>query len=249
MPDFGLIGYPLTHSFSKIFFEKKFRELNLTQHHYHNFEINSIDNLDSIIQNNSNLIGLNVTIPYKEKVMPRLHAIEEEASKVGAVNTIKIIRSNNETKLWGFNTDITGFELTLDFFGDKKFSNAIIFGNGGAAKAVRHVLQKQKIPFVIVTRKKTENGFTFSELENVDSSAFDLLINCTPAGMFPDNAMLPIPSQFILPHHTCIDLIYNPELTPFLQQAAHRNCRISNGTIMLHGQAEASWEIWNSNSF
>ncbi|MBK8845142.1 MAG: shikimate dehydrogenase [Bacteroidetes bacterium] len=249
MPDFGLIGYPLTHSFSKKYFEKKFRELNLSQHHYHNFEINSLDSLEAVITNNSSLTGLNVTIPYKEKIIPLLHAIEDEAVQVGAVNTIKIIRTDNAIKLWGFNTDITGFEKTLQFFDDKKYFKALIFGNGGAAKAVRYILQKQNIAFDIVSRNNTKNSFTFLELEKVDSSAYDLLINCTPVGMYPQEEMLPIPNHFILPQHTCIDLIYNPELTPFLKQAASRNCRISNGSLMLHTQAEAAWEIWNSNSF
>lgn len=244
MRRFGLIGFPLTHSFSKIYFEKKFRAENISDCSYELFSLTSLRQLPDLLIHKKELVGLNVTIPYKESILPFLSEMEETASAVGAVNSISIRNGN----LKGYNTDIIGFETTLKLIPDFKNLKALILGNGGSSRAVQFVLEKKEIKFQIVSRHKNENTLTYDEIENDLISTHRLIINCTPVGMFPnENEILPLPFEIISSNHFLIDLIYNPAKTKLMEQFEKRNAAAINGMTMLIAQAEASWKIWNQN--
>jgi shikimate dehydrogenase len=244
MAEFGLIGKTLTHSFSKNYFETKFRNLELKEHIYHNFEIDSIEKLTTLLQSNTLLKGLNVTIPYKESVLPFVDELSLEAQEIGAVNCIKI----KNGKLMGYNTDVYGFSQSIKPFLDNNHERALILGTGGSSKAVAHALKKLgvEIYFVTSSEKKTPNSFFYSELNELVMNAFKLVVNTTPVGTFPKMEECPdLPYEFFTDQHLAFDLIYNPEKTVFLQKAAEQNAICVNGLSMLQLQAEKSWEIWN----
>ncbi len=243
--EFGLIGKTLSHSFSKNYFDNKFQLLHLNACIYSNFELENIESITDLIQSHPNLKGLNVTIPYKEKVIPFLDELSLDAKEIGAVNCIQI----KNKKLIGHNTDVYGFSQSLKPFLDVNHERALILGTGGAAKAVAHVLQKIGVPVFFVTSantKKTENTFFYDEINERVMNAFKLIVNTTPLGTFPNiNECPPLPYEFFTPQHLAYDLIYNPGETKFLRQASQQGAIVVNGLSMLQLQAEKSWEIWN----
>ncbi len=242
MRNFGLIGYPLKHSFSKSYFEKKFNNLNINDSSYTNFEIKNIEDFKDIISNNS-IIGLNVTIPYKESVMKLLDEIDEEAAEIGSVNVIK---SQNK-KLKGFNTDYLGFQKSLiEWLPDLNFS-ALVLGSGGSSNAVCYSLKKLKIPYKIVSRFSGVSKISYDELlKNEDLINYKLIINTTPLGMYPNIDSIPnLNFDQLTSNHYVFDLVYNPEETKLLSTSKSKGSKIKNGYDMLVNQAELSWEIWN----
>ena len=241
---FGLIGYPLSHSFSKRYFNDKFRKEALNDYYYELFPLKNVDELHSLILNQPRLMGLNVTIPYKKVVIPFLDEIEVEAQTIGAVNTIRI----REGKLKGFNTDVYGFEQSLVKKMDSSIhQRALILGTGGAAQAVAFVLNKCQIPFKFVSRRKDENDcLGYSDLNEVMDD-YQIIINTTPLGMSPAIDSKPnLPYDKINGHHLLYDLVYNPAETAFLKEGNKRGAATINGLEMLHLQAEKAWEIWNA---
>lgn len=242
MRRFGLIGYPLSHSFSKKFFSEKFKKENLTDCLYENYPLPSIDLLPHLMKETENLEGLNVTIPHKEAVIPFLNELDAPAKNIGAVNCIRI--KNNRSK--GFNTDILGFEQSLKPLLKTPHTHALILGTGGASKAVAYVLSRLHIPFQYVSRTKKQGQLIYGELNKEIIQHNKLIINTTPLGTSPDVQFYPeIPYQFISEEHLLFDLIYNPAETLFLQKGKSRGASVKNGYEMLILQAEASWDIWN----
>lgn len=239
---FGLVGKNISYSFSRGYFANKFTNEGLP-HSYVNFDLQSIEELKEIIKNTSNLKGLNVTIPYKEEVIPLLDKLNKRAKKIGAVNTIKI----KKDKLIGFNTDYYGFKNSLKPHLKKHHKRALILGTGGASKAIRHALKKLNIKYHYVSRSKKEGvTYVYSELTEDIVTSFQLIINCTPIGTFPNVNECPnIPYDGITDKHILYDLIYNPEETKFLNCGRIKGATTINGLDMLKLQAEKSWEIWN----
>lgn len=241
MRTFGLIGYPLTHSFSKSFFERKFDRENILDAEYQNFPLASIEEFPALIESIQNLKGLNVTIPYKESIIPYLSELDETAKAVGAVNTIKFI----DGKLIGFNTDSWGFAKSLLGMASSEMKNALIIGNGGAAKAVKYVLGRIGIEYQIVNRTSSEGVLSFDDLNDDLISSIQLIVQTTPIGTFPNvNEMPTIPMGAIGSSHRAFDLIYNPEETLFLKEMRERGAKTKNGLEMLQAQAEESWKLW-----
>jgi shikimate dehydrogenase len=243
---YGLIGYPLTHSFSENYFADKFQKAGITDSSYKLFPLKSIDELPTLIQTNPDLRGLNVTIPYKEKVISFLDELDNTAKEVGAVNCIKMING----KLIGYNTDVFGFRQSIKPFIETQHQRALILGTGGASKAVHYVLKQIGIDCYFVTRNKsTMNGnncFDYNELNEYVLKAFKLIVNTTPLGMHPHEEAFPkIPYQFIEHDHLLYDLVYNPSETEFMKKGKSRGAVVLNGLSMLHQQAEEAWRIWN----
>lgn len=239
---FGLIGYPLTHSFSGKYFAEKFKREGLSEHRYDLFSIPTIGELQDILDQHPDLCGLNVTIPYKEQVLPFLDEIDDVVTEIQACNCIKI--SNG--KLKGFNTDVTGFEISLKEQLKPHHKKALILGTGGASKAVEFVLRKLGIGFKYVSRKKTPNNFSYSELDADIISYYQLIINTTPVGTYPAvNEAPDIPYESLTTQHYLFDLVYNPAKTLFLQKGEEKGAVIKNGYDMLLIQADESWRIWN----
>ena len=248
MRKFGLIGYPLSHSFSKTYFTKKFHREKLINCEYANYAIESIELLPEIIKNNSELHGLNVTIPYKEDVLQYLDDLHEDVRKIGAVNTIKIIQEEGSAKLMGFNTDAYGFYHSLKPFLKQSHKSALILGTGGASKAVAFSLQKLGIDFLFCSRTPSAtNHLAYKDLTEEIINKYKVIINTSPIGMYPDIDKYPdIPYPFINNEHILYDLIYNPETTSFLKKGEKQGAIVINGMKMLELQAEKAWEIWNS---
>ena len=241
MHKFGLVGKNISYSFSKKFFTQKFLELNLDDYEYQNFDINSIKDFTEVLA--SNVKGLNITIPYKEQVLPFLDDIDEEAKEIGAVNTIKFIE-NNQIK--GFNTDVYGFEKSLNSVMNKTHTTALVLGTGGASKAVLFVLKKLAIDYLVVSRNPLENQISYNEITKKVIKDHSIIINCTPLGTFPHVDECPnIPYKHLTEKHLLYDLIYNPVKTKFLLAGENKGATICNGAKMLEYQAEKSWEIWN----
>lgn len=236
---FGLIGKDISYSFSKNYFEIKFKKLGLKDYNYELYDIPLIENIKEIFEI-ENLLGLNVTQPYKVEIIPFLDELSEEAEKIGAVNTILI---KNGKKI-GYNTDVFGFEKSLNILKKEHHQKALILGNGGAAKAVKFVLNKLNIPFEIISRKTDLN---FENLSESIVKSNKLIIQTTPVGTFPDiSEHLIFPFSALSKEHLVIDLIYNPEITEFLKKSAQYSAKTMNGNYMLEQQAEKSWQIWNS---
>lgn len=235
---FGLIGRNISYSFSKNFFEEKFKKLLLQNHSYDLFHLDSINDFEKLLEEN-NFSGLNVTIPYKTEVIPFLDELSDEAKKIGAVNCIHF---SNGKKI-GYNTDAFGFEKTLLLHRKDQHQSALILGDGGAAKAVKYILEKYRIPYETVARK---NQLNFDNLTKVDVSENLLIIQTTPVGTFPNtNDVLMFPFEALTHEHLIIDLIYNPTYTEFIKKASIQNAKTVNGYFMLEQQAEKAWEIWN----
>lgn len=241
---YGLIGYPLSHSFSKKFFSDKFRQEGLTGYDYQNFAISSIHEFKSLLLNTPSLHGLNVTIPYKEKILSFLHEKNEVVRSTGACNCIKI--SNG--RLYGYNTDTIGFEKALKEKLLPHHRNALVLGTGGSSKAIGYVMNKLQIDFLYVSRSRSgPNCLLYNDITDELLQTYTLIINTTPAGMFPEINSAPIINYNMLtPMHYLFDLVYNPEKTVFLQRGEEKGATIQNGYAMLIFQAEESWKIWNN---
>jgi len=247
MHKYGLIGYPLEHSFSKGYFTEKFVKEKISDSEYNNYPINPIDQFQLLINDNPELIGLNVTIPYKEQIIKFLDELDENASKIGAVNTIKITRKGNENHLKGFNTDYFGFEESLKPLLKEYHKMALILGTGGASKAVGFVMNKLGINYKYVSRKPVSAEIlSYKQLTTGLVHEFLIIINTSPLGMYPNIKACPdIPYQSLTRYHILYDLIYNPEITLFLKKGKDAGAITLNGLSMLHLQAEKAWEIWN----
>ncbi len=242
---YGLIGHPLGHSFSKQFFENKFKHLQLLQHDFVLFDVENIEAYNNILAKYKNLKGLAVTIPYKEKILPYLIEVTKDAKEIGAVNCIKITAQ----KTVGYNTDVVGFKKSLLPLLQKHHTHAIILGTGGAAKAVEYVLKQLGIIYLLVSRNKNNDRSTilYSEINEKLLLKYTIIINCTPVGMHPYIDTYPnIPYHYLNSKHLLYDLVYKPELTIFLQKGKVQGCQIKNGLEMLILQAEENWKIWNS---
>ncbi len=239
---FGLLGYPLTHSFSQKYFTEKFHKLGITDADYENFSIPEIEELRNILATKKDLAGFNITIPYKKAVISFLDEASDPVRKMGACNCIKII----EGKLKGYNTDVVGFQQSLEPFLKPAHKAALILGTGGASAAVEYVFQQMQIPYQFVSRTGSAEAISYQDLNKEVIEAHQLIINTTPLGMYPHVDACPeIPYQFLTPQHHLFDLIYNPNETKFLQLGKQQGTTIQNGFEMLILQAEESWRIWN----
>ncbi len=245
---FGLVGFPLDHSWSKKFFDQKFEKECLNHTVYENFPIEEIGSFRKLIDSNTNIVGLNVTIPYKERIIPFVDELDPTAREVGAVNTIKIARVGGKTTLVGYNTDVFGFEQSLANNGVKLGLGALVLGNGGASRAAQFVLKKNNCPYVVVSRKQLgENTLTYSQLTNQTILDNHLIINTTPLGMYPNVDSCPnIPYEAISGNHVLFDLVYNPTETQFLKRGKQAGGKVINGMEMLRLQALAAWDVWNA---
>ena len=241
---FGLIGYPLSHSFSKKYFTEKFEQEGLMDCRYELFPIATIEELQGILIQHPELEGLNVTVPYKQQVIPFLHSRVNIPEEVNACNCIQI----KDGKLVGYNTDVIGFEKSFTPLLKPLHKKAIVLGNGGAAAAVVFVLKKLAIDFIIVSRELHSNSaLTYKDIDERLMKEYNIIINTTPLGMYPNEKSCPfIPYQFISEHHLLYDLVYNPAKTLFLQKGEELGATIKNGEEMLIRQAEESWKIWNA---
>lgn len=244
MKIYGLIGRTLKHSFSQRFFSDKFKSEELNDYEYLNFELANLQMQIPILKNNADILGLNVTIPYKTEIIPFLDELTKEVREINACNCIRII----EGKWIGYNTDIVGFEKTFLPHLKPNHRKALVLGTGGASKAVIFVLKKLNIEFLSVSRQK-EKSPGMINYEDVSAgllNEYHIVINTTPAGMFPKtNECPPLPYEFVTPQHYFFDLIYNPSKTLFLSLAEKKGAFIENGDRMLSIQAEESWDIWN----
>lgn len=244
---FGLIGFPLSHSFSKKYFTDKFSKESIKDAKYELFEIDDISQLSKVLNENENLRGLNVTIPYKQKIIPYLDDIDPYAKDIGAVNVVKI----SDGKLKGYNSDFYGFRTSLQEFINKDIAlsslNALVLGYGGASKAIIAALKSLEIDFKIVSRtKKSNEVITYNELEADIISSHQLIINTTPLGMYPKVNEAPnINYKALTKNHYLYDLVYNPEQTEFMKLGITEGAHGLNGLPMLILQAEKSWDIWN----
>lgn len=243
---FGLIGYPLKHSFSEKYFTEKFRREKISDAKYFLFPISSLSEFHSLRQRYS-FAGLNVTIPFKQSIISHLDELDEKAAIAGAVNTIKFLKKDNLVLTKGYNTDIDGFEALLAACPLPKDVSALILGTGGASKAVAYVLKQKNIAYHFVSRNPdNETVFSYNTLSGKDIAEHELIINTTPLGMFPDVESFPaIPYGSVSKNHLCIDLVYNPEKTVFMARCEQQQALVVNGLEMLWVQAEKSWEIWN----
>jgi len=242
---FGLIGYPLGHSFSEQYFNDKFQKEGLSDR-YQNFPIESIDEFETLVKDYPDLKGINVTIPYKEAVIPYLDALSKTARAVQAVNTICFCRRSERLGLVGHNTDVTGFERSLKENLSSMPEKALVLGSGGSSKAVCYVLKELNIAVTQVSRVADEGKMAYTDLSKDMVSDHRLIVNTTPLGMHPDPDAAPdIIYEGIGKNHLLFDLIYNPEKTKFLAKGERRGARILNGQKMLVYQAEAAWDIWN----
>lgn len=243
MRQFGLIGYPLSHSFSKKYFTEKFSTEGISNCNYELYAIPSIDQFPQLLKEVDGLEGINVTIPYKEEVLPYLHHQSTAVKEIGACNCIKI----KDGELTGYNTDVLGFRQSFEPFVKPHHKNALVLGTGGAAKAVVWVLKQMGISYKYVSRRKADDMFSYDDLNETVMQQYQVIINTTPLGMQPNVHDKPsLPYQFINSSYLCYDLVYNPAKTAFLQLAEEQGATIKNGGDMLVIQAEESWKIWNS---
>ncbi|WP_439881276.1 shikimate dehydrogenase family protein [Pontibacter sp. MBLB2868] len=243
MRKFGLIGKKLGHSFSKQYFTEKFKREGIADTTYELYELQEVEELKSLLQREPDLAGLNVTIPYKQQVIPLLDEMDEAATRIGAVNTIRI--RNGKTR--GFNTDYVGFKSTLDtFYPINARGKALVLGTGGAAQAVITALADLHIPYKLVSRDPGESSLYYGQLTKEVLQQHNLLVNTTPLGMAPHTATFPeLNYGALTSDHYVYDLVYNPEQTVFLQKAAAAGAHTMNGLQMLYAQAEAAWRVWN----
>jgi shikimate dehydrogenase len=241
---FGLLGKNISYSFSRGYFTEKFEKLKLNNYKYLNFDIQQIKDFPSIIGEEKNVRGINVTIPYKEEIIPFLDKLDETAKNIGAVNTIKFTKRGN---LKGYNSDVVGFENSIKPLLKSHHKKALILGTGGASKAIAFALNKNSIKFKFVSRNpEGKKEMSYDSLSEEILLKYTVIINCTPLGTFPKTEKCPdIPYQFITDAHLLYDLIYNPEVSTFLSKGKEKGAIIKNGFEMLQLQAEESWRIWN----
>lgn len=246
MKRYGLIGYPLGHSFSASYFAEKFSREGIAAE-YRNFPLEDINSFGELLIQEPGLFGLNVTVPYKQEIIPFMQSLSKNAEEVGAVNTISFLRSKGEVKLRGDNTDVIGFRRSLEEHLDKHHTSALVLGSGGSSKAVCRVLDTMGISFQLVSRSRGEGRISYEEVDAERISRFPLIINTTPLGMFPNIDSCPeLPYAALSSRNLLFDLVYNPALTRFLERGKEQGALYVNGYDMLVYQAEASWEIWNT---
>jgi len=240
---FGLVGKNISYSFSKGFFNEKFQNLNLLlDYSYENLDFQTIEQFPEYIKQNPSISGLNVTIPYKEAIIPYLDKLSKKAIEIGAVNTIKITKSG---KLKGFNTDYLGFKKSLEPLLNTSHKKALILGTGGASKAIVYALKQLGISSLFVSRNAIGDAIGYNQINEKTFEEFHIIINCTPIGTFPNTNSCPeIPYKYFTYNHIAFDLIYNPAETMFLKKAKDQGAIIKNGFEMLTIQAEKSWNIW-----
>ncbi|MBQ5982422.1 MAG: shikimate dehydrogenase [Prevotella sp.] len=249
MKKYGLIGYPLGHSFSISYFNEKFQNEGIDAE-YINFEIPTIENLLEVIDMNPELRGLNVTIPYKEKVMFYLDSISPEAREIGAVNVIRITRKGNKVSLKGFNSDVIGFRQSIEPLLEKCHKKALILGTGGASKAVDHGLRSLGLETVFVSRYERPDTIQYESITPEVIEEYNVIVNCTPVGMYPHVDECPKLPYEAMNHNTLLyDLLYNPDETLFMKKGAEHGATVKNGLEMLLLQAFASWEFWNDDCY
>lgn len=242
---YGLIGKNISYSFSRGYFNSKFQDEGLSDSFYTNFDIQDIAAFPDILKNNNNIKGFNVTIPYKEQIMPFLDDLDETAREVGAVNTIAI----DNGKLIGHNTDYYGFLQSIKPLLQPHHKKALILGTGGASKAVAYVMKLLKINFKFVSRNPKLKQFSYSDINSGILQNYSIIINTTPLGTFPEVSQKPdLPYKQLTPEHLLFDLIYNPEETAFLKEGKKKGALTANGSTMLAQQAEQAWKIWNTTS-
>lgn len=240
---FGLLGRNINYSFSRGHFAKKFEKENLSGYQYINFDIATIEEFPAVLKT-KNLKGLNVTIPYKEEVIPYLDELSETAKAIGAVNVIKVLESG---KTIGYNSDYYGFKKSLEPLLKEHHNKALILGTGGASKGVAYALEELGITYQFVSRTATKDQLSYEQLTKEIIKDYTIIINCSPLGTSPNTEQFPaIPYEGITADHIGYDLIYNPEKTVFLEQFENQGATIKNGGDMLILQAEKSWEIWNN---
>ena len=246
MDKYGLIGYPLGHSFSKAFFTEKFAREGIDAV-YENYEIEDAHALLDIVRNTPELVGLNCTIPHKQAIIPLLDWLSPEAEEIGAVNVIKIQREGDNIKLLGYNSDIIGFSNSIRPLLRPEHRKALILGTGGASRAIRVALTHLGIDWKMVSRRKSTDILCYEDITPELLQQYKVIVNCSPVGMHPHTNEAPLlPYDALTPTHLLFDLIYNPTETLFLQQGAQHGVTVKNGLEMLHLQAQASWEIWNN---
>ncbi len=242
MNRFGLFGFPLGHSFSKQFFNNKFKTENLNDCFFELFPLTDISNFPKLISEHSDLKGLAVTIPYKESVTNFLTSIDDVASEIGAVNCIKIASGITT----GYNTDVIGFENSIKPILKPHHKKALILGTGGGSKAIQFVFKKLGIEYLVVSRTGKHPFIQYQQIDELICTEYSIIVNTTPLGMSPQIDNFPeIPYQFLNENHLLFDLIYNPDETLFLQKGKAAGAQTKNGYEMLLLQAEANWEIWN----
>jgi len=242
---FGLFGYPLGHSFSRSFFNKKFADEGLDAE-YLNFEEPSAERFLQVLDEHPQLRGLNVTIPYKQAVIPYLDELSDEAQAIGAVNVVRVGWNDGHRILKGFNSDIIGFMDSIRPLLKPHHTKALVLGTGGASKAICHGLEKLGIEWRYVSRTRREGQFTYSDVTPARIAEYTVIVNCTPLGMSPNIELCPeLPYAALSPRHLLYDLVYNPETTQFMRDGRRFGATVKNGLEMLHLQALASWEFWN----
>jgi shikimate dehydrogenase len=245
MEKYGLIGYPLGHSFSISYFNEKFQNENINAE-YVNFELPNIEQLPEILLQNQDLKGLNVTIPYKEKVISYLDELSEEARAIGAVNVIRITHKGNRTLMKGYNSDVIGFTQSIEPMLENCHKKALILGTGGASKAINFGLRKLGLETKFVSRTDKPGAIKYSDLEPDDMNEYKVIVNCTPLGMFPHTNQCPdLPYEAMDSHTILYDLIYNPDETLFMSKGKEQGATVKNGLEMLLLQAFASWDFWH----
>lgn len=246
MDKYGLIGYPLGHSFSISYFNQKFQDEGINAV-YENFEIPDVDLLNEVVDSNPNLKGLNVTIPYKEKVMQYLDTISPEARAIGAVNVIRVTHEGSKIKLKGYNSDVIGFTQSIEPMLDKKWHRkALILGTGGASKAIDYGLRNLGLETVFVSRYERPGTIQYETITPEVIKEYNVIVNCTPVGMYPKTEECPkLPYDAMDSHTILYDLIYNPDETLFMKRGAEHGAQVKNGLEMLLLQAFASWEFWH----
>lgn len=246
MDIYGLIGYPLRHSFSMSFFNEKFKNESI-QAEYRNFEIPTIEQLPGVLSAQRTLRGLNVTIPYKEKVISYLDELSDEARAIGAVNVVRVRRRNGKLHLKGFNSDIIGFTRSIEGLLEPHHKKALILGTGGASKAIRYGLGRLGIEYKFVSRSERPGMLTYKQVTPEVVREYEVIVNCTPCGMYPHCDDAPqLPYEAMSDKNLLYDLVYNPDQTQFMRQGAKAGAVTKNGLEMLLLQAYASWDFWQS---
>ena len=245
MDKYGLIGYPLGHSFSIGYFNERFENENIDAE-YINFGIPTIDDLPEVLASNPQLKGLNVTIPYKEKVLPFLDSVSPEARAIGAVNVIRVTHKGTKVTLKGFNSDVIGFTKSIEPMLEKHHKKALILGTGGASKAINYGLKSLGLETVFVSRYERPGTIQYESITPEVVKEYNVIVNCTPLGMYPQSDVCPkLPYEALDSHNILYDLIYNPDQTLFMKKGLAHGAQVKNGLEMLLLQAFASWEFWN----
>lgn len=245
--EFGLIGHPLGHSFSAGFFAEKFKREQINAV-YLNFDLPTIEDLKDVLAQHPSLRGFNVTIPYKQAILPYLTTLSKEAAEMGAVNVVRIVTNEKgERQLWGYNTDVIGFCNSIQPLLRPHHLRALVLGTGGASKAIVYGLKKLGIAPTFVSRTPHEGMLSYAELNAEVMHSHHIVVNCSPVGMYPHHEAAPeLPYELLTSAHLCYDLVYNPEETTFMKLSKARGAQVKNGLEMLHLQALAAWDIWNA---